>query len=83
MWNDSPECRALAEGQLVAQPTRELPLDRHLVQQGLVFLTGAASGMIIGVLKDVIKEDVPGLLQMKLPRERSGKSEWVCVIRRQ
>ena len=71
-WNDTPECRALAEAQLTTQPPQGFPLDPQLVQQGLVLLTGAAGvagGLALDALKEAVKEKLAAYLKDKLTRE--------------
>ena len=68
-WNDTPECRALAEARLIPQPPQGFPLDPQLVQQGLVLLTGAAGvagGLALDALKDAVKEKLTEYLKRKL-----------------
>ena len=75
-WNETPECRALAEAQLVTQPPQGFPLDPQLVQQGLVLLTGAAGvvgGLALDALKDVVKDKLTEYLKHKLEEPLSKK----------
>lgn len=75
-WNDTPECRALAEAQLITHPPQGFPLDPHLAQQGLVLLTGAAGAagaLAIDALKDVVKDKLTTYLTQKLSRKPSIK----------
>ena len=75
-WNDTPECRALAEAQLTTQPPQGFPLDPQLVQQGLVLLTGAAGvagGLALDALKDAVKDKLTEYLKRKLEEPLSKK----------
>ena len=74
-WNETPECRGLAEAQLTTQPPQGFPLDPQLVQQGLVLLTGAAGGLALDALKDVVKDKLTEYLKQKLSRKPSIKVE--------
>ena len=73
-WNDTPECRALAEAQLIPHPPLGFPLDPQHLQQGLVLLTGAAGAagaLAIDALKDVVKDKLTTYLGKKLSRKPS------------
>ena len=74
-WNDTPECRALAEAQLTTQPPQGFPLDPQFVQQGLVLLAGVAGGLALDVLKDVVKDKLTEYLKQKLSKKPSIKVE--------
>jgi hypothetical protein len=68
-WNDTPECRALAEARLDSQPLRGFPLDPQLAQHGLVLLTSAAgvlSGLALDALKDAVKDKLTEYVKQKL-----------------
>jgi len=71
-WNDTAECRALAEARLVPQAPQGFPIDPQLVQQGLVLLTGAvgvAGGLAIDALKDAVKDKLTEYFKEKLSRK--------------
>ena len=75
-WNDTPECRVLAEARLIPQPPQGFPLDPQFVQQGLVLLTGAAGvagGLALDALKDVVKDKLSEYLKRKLEEPLSRK----------
>jgi len=79
-WNDTSECRALAEARLVPQPPQGFPLDPQLVQQGLVLLTGAAGlagGLALDALKDAVKDKLTEYLKEKLSRKPALKVDAV------
>lgn len=79
-WNDTPECRALAEARLVPQPPQGFPLDPQLVQQGLVLLTGAAGlagGLALDALKDAVKDKLTEYFKEKLSRTPALKVDAV------
>ena len=71
-WNDTAECRALAEARLVPQAPQGFPIDPQLVQQGLVLLTGAvgvAGGLALDALKDAVKDKLTEYFKEKLSRK--------------
>ena len=71
-WNDTAECRALAEARLAPQPPQGFPLDPQLVQQGLVLLTGAAGvagGLALDALKDAVKDKLTEYFKEKMSRK--------------
>ena len=71
-WNETPECRALAEARLVPQPPQGFPIDPQLLQQGLVLLSGAAGvvgGLALDAVKDVVKDKLTEYLEKKLSRK--------------
>lgn len=77
-WNETPECRALAEAQLIIQPSQDFPLDPRLAEQGLVLLAGAAGmagGLALDVLKDLVKDKLTEYLKRKLSKKPSIKVE--------
>ena len=74
-WNDTPDCRAIAEAQLVVQPSKGFHLDPQLVHDGLVLLTGAVGGFALDVLKDVVKDKIVEYLKQKLAKKSSVKVE--------
>ncbi|MFC1835831.1 hypothetical protein ACFL2Q_14100 [Thermodesulfobacteriota bacterium] len=79
-WNDTPECRALADARLIHHPPQDFPLDPELVQQGIVLLTGAAgvvAGVILDTLKTVLKEKLTEFLKKKSAAKPSIKVESV------
>jgi hypothetical protein len=71
-WNDTPECRTLAEAQLTTQPPQGFPLDPQLVQQGLILLTGVASAtgaLALDALKDAVKDKLTDYLKDRLAQK--------------
>ncbi|MBN1401466.1 MAG: hypothetical protein JXA74_11555 [Anaerolineae bacterium] len=79
-WNEAPECRDLAEAQLVHLTPKGFPLDPELVQQGLVLLSGAAVAagtLALDALKDVVKARLTEVLERKLSRKPSLQVDFV------
>jgi hypothetical protein len=72
-WNNTPECRDLAEARLIPQAPQGFPLDPQFVQQGLVLLTGVVGGLVLDALKDVIKDRLVKYLKQKLVNPLSKK----------
>ncbi|MFB0546212.1 MAG: hypothetical protein ACETWB_04825 [Anaerolineae bacterium] len=69
-WNEAPECRALAEAELVFQPAQGFPLDPQMAQQGLILLAGIAGSLALDALKEAVKGKLTEFFEEKL----SGKT---------
>jgi hypothetical protein len=68
-WNEAPECRALAQAQLIPHPPQDFPLDPQLLQHGLVLLSGAAGAvgvLALDALKDAVKERLTDYFRRRL-----------------
>ena len=77
-WNDTPDCRDLAEARLSTQPPQGFPLDPQLVQQGFALLIGAAGAagtLALDALKDAVKEKLTAYLKQKLSKKPAIKVE--------
>ncbi|MEW6349112.1 MAG: hypothetical protein AB1646_08610 [Thermodesulfobacteriota bacterium] len=64
-WNDSAECRDLAEARIVHHQPQGFPLDPELTRQGLVLL-GIVSTFLGGVVGAVLKDELKDLLKAKV-----------------
>jgi hypothetical protein len=75
-WNNTADSRELAEARAVSQPPQGFPLDPELIQQGLTFLTGAATVIVGGALKDLLKDKLKEILQKRF-KKPAPKVEWI------
>ena len=76
LWNDTPECRTLAEAQVSIQPPQGFSLDPAMVQRGIIVLTavgGMVGGLALDALKDTVKEKLTAYLEKMLSRKPSIK----------
>ena len=70
-WNETAECRGMAQAQLDVQPPEGFALDPLMVRQGLILLVGAAGTLALDALKEAIKEKLTEFFKAKLSKPPS------------
>lgn len=79
-WNDAPECRQMAQAELLEASPKGFALDPELFKTGLTLLAGFAGSIAVDVVKDLIKERLKKLLEKKFAQKSPVPEIEVLVI---
>jgi hypothetical protein len=71
-WNADPDCRAISTAERLDPAAVDFPIDPDLVRQGLIYMGGVASTLVLDSLVDVAKTQIKALVE-EIIKEKPAK----------